>query len=675
MEIEKEKESNHQGPTKKQRGEEAFYVPPPGIQASAYINSLEQYQKMYERSVSEPEAFWGELAAEMLTWYRPFHHVQTGSFEHGDIAWFLGGQLNACYQCVDRHVFQNPDKVAILWEGDEPSMVKKVTYGELLREVSKMANVLKSVGVKKGDVVAIYMPMVPEAIVAMLACARIGAPHSVVFAGFSAEALRQRILDAKSTVLITADQGKRGGRIIPLKETVDEALLGCPDVKTVFVHKRTGANVPFHPPRDIDLKEAMDAQRPYCPCEAMDSDDPLFLLYTSGSTGKPKGLMHTIAGYLLYTSVTHRFVFDCHPDSDIYACVADVGWITGHSYIVYGPLCNGATTLMFESTPLYPDAGRYWDVVERHKVTIFYTAPTAIRAIMKAGNDIVKKYDRSSLRILGSVGEPINPTAWKWYYEIVGEGKCSIVDTYWQTETGGILITSLPGAVPSKPGSAGLPFFGVQPALLDGQSGQPITETEAEGLLALSHPWPGISRTVLGDHQRYLRTYMHAYKGYYFTGDGARRDSDGFYWITGRVDDVINVSGHRLGTAEIENSLVAHVSCNEAAVIAIPHDIKGSAIFCYCVLKERYEGTENLAAELKMEVRRHIGPFATPDHIVFVTGLPKTRSGKIMRRLLRKIASGESSPEDLGDTSTLADESVVQHLIDTVNEHRAHMRH
>jgi len=651
---------------KKAKKEVEAYPVLPHIRETAHIQGYEQYLEIYQRSVADPEGFWSELARETLHWSKPFDCVKSGDFLAGDIAWFSGGKLNASYQCVDRHAQKTPDKVAILWEGDEPSLIRKITYRELLHDVCRLANVLKSYGVKKGDVVAIYLPMVPEAAIAMLACARLGAPHSVIFAGFSAEALRERILDANCSILITADQGKRGGRVIPLKEIADEALLACPNVKTVLVHKRTHSeSVPFHPPRDIWLPEAMAKARPYCPAEEVDSEDLLFILYTSGSTGKPKGVVHTTAGYLLYAATTHRFIFDWHPQ-DIYACMADIGWITGHSYIVYGPLCNGATTFMFESVPTYPNPARYWDMVERHKINIFYTAPTAIRALMKFGNEHVGRHDRSSLRVLGSVGEPINGPAWKWYYEVVGDKRCSIVDTYWQTETGGIMITPLPGATVMKPGAACFPFFGVKPVLLDHKTGHAVEGNGLKGLLAISEPWPGMARTVFGDHDRYMTTYLKHYPGFYFTGDGCYRDEEGFYWITGRVDDVINVSGHRLGTAEIETALLAHPACSEAAVIAIPHDIKGSAIFVYCTLKEGYEPADTLATELKMEVRRHIGPFATPDHVVLVDDLPKTRSGKIMRRLLRKVATNQCSSEQLGDTSTLADPTIIKRLIESV---------
>lgn len=623
------------------------------------LGSMEAYQQMYDRSISDPSAFWAEQAREVLTWDRDFHTVADTDMETGSIAWFLGGRLNAAYNCVDRHAETRGDQVAILWEGDKPDQVRRITYRELQREVSRMANVLLRYGIRRGDRVAIYLPMIPEAAFAMLACARLGIVHTVVFAGFSADALRDRILDSDAVAVITADQGLRGGKMIPLKRTVDEAVMAAPSVRHVFVTRRTGATVPFFSPRDVDLDEAMTAQRPYCPVEPMDAEDTLFLLYTSGSTGKPKGIAHTTAGYLLYTALTHRYVFDYRP-GDVFACVADVGWITGHSYVVYGPLLNGATTLMFESTPVYPDPGRYWDMVERHQITQFYTAPTALRAVAREGDDWVKQYDRSSLRILGSVGEPINPSTWEWYYRVVGEERCAIVDTWWQTETGGIMITPLPGATPTKPGSATFPFFGIEPVVLD-ENGSEIEGDGISGLLAIKHPWPGMVRTIQDDHPRFLQTYLTPYKGYYFTGDGCRRDEDGYYWITGRVDDVINVSGHRMGTAEVESALVNHPACAEAAVVGFPHEIKGQGIFAYVVIAEGWDHDDELVGELRGEVRNRIGPIAAPDHILIAEGLPKTRSGKIMRRILRKIA--ERQPEAVGDVSTLADPSVVDALV------------
>ncbi len=624
------------------------------------IDSLDAYKQHYRRSIDDPEGFWGDLARSELSWIKPFDQVMDHDWSEGLTTWFRGGQLNLSLNCVDRHLAERADQVAILWEKDEPGHEERITYRELYRQVCRLANVYKAAGIRKGDRVAIYMPMIPQAVYAMLACARIGAIHSVVFAGFSAESLRDRILDADCVAVVTADEGVRGRKIIPLKRTVDEAIMACPGVKTVFVAKRTGSKVPFYPHRDVWLDEAMATQRPYCPAEPMDSEDLLFFLYTSGSTGKPKGIAHTTAGYLLYAKLTHKHVFGWKP-GDVYACVADVGWVTGHSYVVYGPLANGATTVLFESIPTFPDAGRYWEMVERLKITQFYTAPTSIRAVAREGNEFVTKYDRSSLRVLGSVGEPINPEAWKWYHEVVGDKRCDIVDTWWQTETGGIMITPLPGVTPLKPGSATLPFFGVEPVILD-EKGNEVHGNGVSGLLAIKRPWPGMARTIHGDHQRFMKTYLTPFPGYYFSGDGCNRDEDGYYWITGRVDDVINVSGHRLGTAEVESALVNHPGAAEAAVVGVPHDIKGQGIFAFVVLKERWNETPELAGELRNEVRHHIGPFAQPDHILIAPGLPKTRSGKIMRRILRKIATLETS--DLGDTTTLADPGVVELLID-----------
>jgi len=642
------------------------YSVPAHISESAHVKDMETYKKMYDESINDPEGFWGKMANEYISWFRPFTDVKFGDFQNGNVSWFLNGQLNASYQCLDRHLKERGDKVAILWEGDDPKDVRHVTYKELHRDVCKLANALKAYGVRKGDNVAIYMPMVPEAAVAMLACARIGAPHSMVFAGFSAEALRDRILDANAKVLITADEGLRGGRVVHLKQTADEALVACPSVQHVFLYKRTGnSHVAFHAPRDVWMHEAMAQQKPYCPCETMDSEDVLFLLYTSGSTGKPKGVQHTTGGYMLYATITSKYVFDIHPDS-VYACVADVGWITGHTYIVYGPLSLGATTMMFESVPTYPNPSRYWEMVDKHKITIFYTSPTAIRALMKFGDEPVKKYKLDSLRVLGTVGEPINPSAWKWFHEVVGRGKCAIVDTYWQTETGGIIFSALPGATPLKPGSTTFPFFGVKPVLVDEEKKEIIEGNNVKGLLCIASTWPSIARTIFNDHDRYFNTYLKSYPGLYVTGDGCHRDSDGYYWIIGRVDDVINVSGHRLGTAEIESALVSHDACSEAAVIGVPHDVKGQGIFCYCIFREGYSANEDTLIELKMEVRKHIGPFATPDYVVVVPGLPKTRSGKIMRRLLRKIATGYFEPSDLGDISTLAEPQVVEEIIAAV---------
>ena len=640
---------------------EDTYVPDFVWTGSARLQSMADYHALYERSISDPDGFWGEMARERLSWERDFHTVSDTDFTSGTIAWFLGGKLNAAYNCVDRHLPTRSNQTAILWEGDRPDEVRHITYRELYYMVSRMANVLTRWGVRKGDRVAVYLPMIPEAAVAMLACARIGAVHTVVFAGFSADALRDRIRDAEAVAVITADQGLRGGKAIPLKRTVDEAVMAAPTVKHVFVTRRMNANVPMVPPRDVELDEAMEKQRPYCPAEPVDAEDPLFLLYTSGSTGKPKGIAHTTAGYLLYTSLTHEYVFD-YRDGDVYACVADVGWITGHSYVVYGPLANGATTVMFESTPVYPDPGRYWDMVERHGITQFYTAPTALRAVAREGDEWVHKYDRSSLRVLGTVGEPINPDTWEWYYKTVGEERCAIVDTWWQTETGGIMITPLPGVTPMKPGSATLPFFGIEPVVLD-EKGNEVEGNGVSGLLAVKRAWPSMARTIYDDHPRFEKTYLSPYPGYYFTGDGCRRDADGYMWITGRVDDVINVSGHRMGTAEVESALVNHPACAEAAVVGFPHEIKGQGIFAYVVLSEGWDDDAELVGELRGEVRHRIGPIATPDHIIVARGLPKTRSGKIMRRILRKIA--ERKTDELGDTSTLADPGVVDALIES----------
>ncbi|MEI8096085.1 MAG: acetate--CoA ligase [Spirochaetales bacterium] len=622
--------------------------------------TLKQYRETWERSVKDPDAFWGAAARDELDWMREFDRVADHDWSEGLTTWFLGGKLNVSVNCVDRHLADRPDQTALIWEKDEPGEEERITYRQLHREVCRVANALLAAGIRKGDTVALYMPMIPQAVFAMLACTRIGAVHSVVFAGFSAESLRDRINDAKCVAVITADEGLRGRKFIPLKRTVDEAVMACPSVKTIFVAKRTGNKVPFFPPRDVWLDEAMAAQRPYCPAVPMDSEDPMFLLYTSGSTGKPKGILHTTAGYLLYAKMTHQHVFGWKP-GDVYACVADIGWITGHSYVVYGPLANGATTVLFEGIPTYPNAGRYWEMVDRLGITQFYTSPTAIRSIARESNDFVTKYKRTSLRVLGSVGEPINPEAWKWYHEVVGEKRCDIVDTWWQTETGGIMITPLPGVTPLKPGSATLPFYGVEPILLD-EKGNLLEGNNVSGLLAIKKAWPGMSRRIHGDHQRYLATYLKPYEAVYFTGDGCRRDEDGYYWITGRVDDVINVSGHRMGTAEVESALVSYPGCAEAAVVPVPHDIKGQGIFAFVVLKDRWDETPELVGELRNEVRHHIGPIAIPDHIIVAHGLPKTRSGKIMRRILRKIAAGEYT--ELGDISTLADPSVVDVLIE-----------
>ncbi|CAI5735994.1 unnamed protein product [Hyaloperonospora brassicae] len=627
---------------------------------TAHVQSMEQYEAMYTRSIEDPEQFWGELARANLDWFRDFDQTVTGAIGKGDMAWFLNGQTNVSVNCIDRHVKTHADKVAIIWEADEVGQGRKITYAELLEETCRVANAMKHAGVKKGDTVAIYMPMIPEIAFVMLACTRIGAVHSVVFAGFSAEALRDRLIDASTQWVFTSDEGKRGGRTLPLKQIVDVAVDGLEFVRNVFVFKRTrNPEVKMNARIDIDMDNEMQRHRPYCPAECMDSEDLMFILYTSGSTGSPKGIAHTTAGYLLYAMITCKYTFDLQPD-DVHACVADAGWITGHSYIIYGPLANGVTTVMFESTPMYPDHGRYWDLIQRHKVTKFYTAPTAIRALMARGNDKIANYDLSSLKVLGSVGEPINPEAWKWYYEVVGNRQCYITDTYWQTETGGHIGVGLPGATPMKPGSCAKPFFGIDFVITD-EHGNEIKGNNVEGQLCIRKPWPGLARTVYGNHHRYLQVYMSTHKGLYFTGDGCRRDKDGYYFITGRIDDVLCTSGHRIGTAEIESTLTAHNVVAEAAVIGIPHGIKGEGICCFVALVDSMEPSKDVEKELVQQVRAHIGAFAAPDLVVLVPGLPKTRSGKIMRRVLRKIAHGEE--DSLGDVSTLADPSVVPILI------------
>ena len=623
----------------------------------AYINE-KKYRELYNRSVADPDGYWAEQAKSFLTWSKPWSKVLEWDFPKGIIRWFQGGQLNACYNCVDRHLEKRGHQIALIWEGDDPAKSKKITYRELHAAVSRCANVLKSRGVKKGDRVCIYMPMIPEAAIAMLACARIGAVHSVVFGGFSPESLKDRILDSDCRVVITSDEGVRGGKAIPLKGNTDTALAACPGVHTVLVVKHTGGKIAWKDGRDIWYHDAMELASANCTAEEMDAEDPLFILYTSGSTGKPKGVLHTTGGYLLFAAITHQYVFDYH-DGDIYWCTADVGWVTGHTYIVYGPLANGAISLMFEGIPTYPDVSRFWQVIDKHKVNIFYTAPTALRALMRDGDAPVKKTSRKSLRLLGTVGEPINPEAWEWYYHVVGDGRCPIVDTWWQTETGGHLITPLPGATRLKPGSATLPFFGVVPAIVDNEG--KVLEGVCEGNLVITRPWPGQMRTIYGDHQRFIDTYFKTYPGMYFSGDGARRDQDGYYWITGRVDDVINVSGHRLGTAEVESALVLHPAVAEAAVVGYPHAIKGQGIYAYVTLMRDVQPSEELRKELINQVRTEIGAIASPDVIQWAPGLPKTRSGKIMRRILRKIAANET--EALGDTSTLADPGVVQDLI------------
>ena len=619
------------------------------------------YEKFYEKSINDPEGFWWEQALN-IDWYKPFTKdaIKKVNFskDNLEIKWFYDGKLNVSYNCIDRHLKTKSDNTAIIWEGDNPNESKNITYKELHTEVCLMANVLKNRGVKKGDRITIYMPMIPEASYAMLACARIGAIHSVVFGGFSPDSIADRIIDCKSDFIITADEGYRAGKIIPLKNNVDEALKRCDNVKSVLVIKRTGNEINMEPNRDVWWHEEKLTVDSICEPEIMNAEDPLFILYTSGSTGKPKGVLHTTGGYIVYASITHKYVFD-YKDGDVYWCTADVGWVTGHSYIVYGPLANGAKTLMFEGVPNYPTSSRFWEIIDKHQVNIFYTAPTAIRALMKEGDEPVKRTKRNSLRLLGSVGEPINPEAWNWYYKIIGEEKCPIVDTWWQTETGGILITPLPGATDLKPGSATKPFFGISPALVDNEGNK--LEGEAEGNLILETSWPGQMRTVYGDHKRFADTYFSTFKGVYFTGDGAKRDADGYWWITGRVDDVINVSGHRMGTAEVESALVSNENVAESAVVGYPHDIKGQGIYAYVTLTDNTAPTEELRKELLLWVRKEIGPIATPDLIQWAPSLPKTRSGKIMRRILRKIAANEH--DQLGDISTLADPGVVKDLI------------
>ena len=631
---------------------------PDAVRQRAHLDN-DAYLRLYQQSVEQPETFWAEQAKAFLDWLKPWDQVHASDLQLGHAEWFKGGQLNVAYNCIDRHLEKRGEQIAIIWEGDNPAESAHITYNKLHHNVSRLANVLKSRGVKKGDRVCIYMPMIPEAAYAMLACARIGAVHSVVFGGFSPDALRDRILDADCRAVITADEGVRGGKYIPLKANVDKALQSCPDVSTVVVVERTQGDVAWVEGRDLWYHQALKEVSAVCPAEPMDAEDPLFILYTSGSTGKPKGVLHTTGGYLLGAAMTHKYVFDYH-EGEIYWCTADVGWVTGHSYIVYGPLANAATTLMFEGVPNYPDASRFWQVIDKHQVNTFYTAPTALRALMREGEGPVKTTSRSSLRLLGSVGEPINPEAWEWYFHVVGDTRCPIVDTWWQTETGSILITPLPGATDLKPGSATRPFFGVQPVLLDEQ-GKEI-DGPGSGVLAIKASWPSQIRSVYGDHQRMIDTYFKPYPGYYFTGDGARRDEDGYYWITGRVDDVINVSGHRIGTAEVESALVLHDAVAEAAVVGYPHDVKGQGIYAYVTLMNDQEPSDELKKDLLSLVGKEIGSFAKPELIQWAPGLPKTRSGKIMRRILRKIACNEL--ENMGDTSTLADPSVVDSLID-----------
>ncbi|WP_022695627.1 acetate--CoA ligase [Ponticaulis koreensis] len=639
--------------------EQAVFPVPAEIADAAKVDNA-KYLEMYQKSVDDPDAFWGE-AGKRLDWSKPYSKVKDVSYDQSDlhIRWYEDGELNVSYNCIDRHLETRGDQPAIIWEGDDPSVAKTITYHQLHEHVCRFANVLKKLGVKKGDRVTIYLPMILEAAYAMLACARIGAVHSIVFGGFSPEALAGRINDCDSTVVITADEGLRGSKIVPLKKNVDAALKHALGVEKVLVVEHTGNQVPMKGGRDVWWHEAAAGVDEFCDPEPMNAEDPLFILYTSGSTGKPKGVLHTTGGYLVWASMTHEYVFD-YKDGDVYWCTADVGWVTGHSYIIYGPLANGAQTLMFEGVPSYPDASRFWRVVDKHQVNIFYTAPTAIRALMREGEDFVKKTSRKSLRILGSVGEPINPEAWLWYYNVVGEGRCPIVDTWWQTETGGIMITPLPGATDLKPGSATRPFFGIKPILVDSDGKE--LEGAVDGNLCITDSWPGQMRTVYGDHERFFQTYFSTYPGRYFTGDGARRDEDGYFWITGRVDDVINVSGHRMGTAEVESALVAHDMVSEAAVVGYPHDIKGQGIYAYVTLIAGVEPSEEIRKDLVKWVRTEIGPIASPDLIQFAPGLPKTRSGKIMRRILRKIA--ENDYGSLGDTSTLAEPEVVPQLIE-----------
>ena len=639
--------------------QDRLFAPSESTVANALIDNS-GYQAMYDASIADPDAFWAEHG-KRIDWIKPYSQVSDVSYDKADlhISWFGDGTLNAAANCLDRHLASRGDQIAIIWEGDDPADSRHISYAELHEEVCKFANVLKAEGAKKGDRITIYMPMVPEATVAMLACARIGAVHSVVFGGFSPDALAGRIQDCDSNMVITADEGLRSGRPVPLKANTDAALESCPDCNKVVVVRRTGGDIGWVDGRDVWYHEAMADASADCPPEEMNAEDPMFILYTSGSTGKPKGVLHTTGGYMVYASMTHQYVFD-YKDGDVYWCTADVGWVTGHSYIVYGPLANGATTLMFEGVPTWPDSSRFWQVVEKHKVSIFYTAPTAIRALMREGDAPVTGCDRSSLRLLGSVGEPINPEAWMWYHDVVGEGRCPIVDTWWQTETGGILITPLPGATATKPGSATRPFFGIKPVLVDGENN--LLEGAVDGNLCIDHSWPGQMRTVYGDHQRFIDTYFTTFPGRYFSGDGARRDQDGYFWITGRVDDVLNVSGHRMGTAEIESALVAHPQVAESAVVGYPHDIKGQGIYAYVTLIEGCKPSDELAAELRQWTRKEIGPIATPDLLQWAPQLPKTRSGKIMRRILRKIAANDYA--ELGDTSTLTDPGVVTDLVD-----------
>ncbi|KAF0500262.1 acetyl-coenzyme a synthetase [Gigaspora margarita] len=628
--------------------------PPP------HVNSIEQYKKLYKESIKNPTEFWGKLANELLTWHTPFKTVLSGGFEYGDVTWFREGQLNASYNCLDRHAIINPDKVAIIYEADEPDEGRKITYRELLHDVCRFANVLKAHGVRKGDIVTIYMPMVPEAAIALLACARLGAVHSVVFAGFSSDSLRNRILDASSKFIITANEGRRGGKTIHIKKIIDEALTECPGVKRVFVFRRTDSSVPFSSPRDVWWHDEIEKQRPYRPPEIVNAEDPLFMIYTSGSTGKPKGVLHATGGYLLSVVANLKYVFDYHED-DIFGCMTDIGWAVGHNFIVYGPLTNGGTAILFESTPVYPTPSRYWEVVAKHKITQFFTAPTAIRLLRKFGREYVDSHDLSSLRVIISAGEPINPDVWEWYNEVVGRSVCSVIDNYWQTETGSIILAPFPGVTATKPGSVTFPFFGIDIAILDPETGEEIKTTEAEGILAIRQPWPSIARTIYNDHNRYLDTYLKPYKGYYFTSDGVGRDRDGYYWIRGRMDDVINVSGHRLSTSEIESALIMHPATAEAAAIGVDNELKGQCVHAFVNLKSDHN-TE--IEDLVLQVRESIGPFAAPEKVYIVNDLPKTRSGKIMRRVLKKIVDGQT--DSIGDLSTLANPEIVDILIEKV---------
>lgn len=641
----------------------------PGSRVREPYIHLDQYQTFYRRSITDPEEFWGNIAREYVSWIKPWDKVLDWDYGKAYIRWFLGATLNVCYNCVDRHLATRAQKTALICEGNEPGEVRRCTYQELYHEVCRVANALKSLGIKKGDRVAIYMPMVPEAVFSILACARIGAVHSVIFAGFSADSIRGRVEDSQAKLIITANEGIRGAKHFKLKDIVDEAIEPLSFVEHVLVYQRTQKQTSMKDNRDIWWHHLVPSMKNDCPCEEMDSEDPLFILYTSGSTGKPKGALHTQGGYLVYVAATHKLVFD-YKEDDIYFCAADIGWITGHSYIVYGPLANGATTVMFESVPNYPDAGRYWDVIDRHKVSIFYTAPTAIRSVAKEGESLPDKYNLSTLRILGSVGEPINEDAWLWYYNRVGRKECSVVDTWWQTETGGILISPLPGAIPTKPGSATFPFFGIQPVIVD-DNGNELTGNSVRGKLCIKFPWPGQMRTVYGDQKRFFETYFSQFPGLYFTGDACIRDGDGYYWITGRVDDVLNVSGHRIGTAELESALVQSGVVAEAAVVGVPHEIKGIGIFSFCILREGVVESHDIIQKIKDAAKKGIGGFAVPDHILCVPGLPRTRSGKIMRRILRKIAEGQYG--EIGDTTTLADPTIVSAIIEKVKRGQLHL--